>query len=221
MLLYCVIVAKGGSKLKSCYRNMNLEDEKMVRQEKIIDDMIQEEPERKTKKTIALERKEEILKTINQYNEEILTNGVSEISESLVEELEEEYAILDDEYPEKVVEEYKESWFSRVSWWILAYPFLITFLTLPSMVKIIGLEVHYVIRRVVPNMPVLSALWFYLAVILFLYPIIILVITWTINGFIKKSENKRAFKWVFIYHIAYFVITTLWILFDFYLPTIG
>ena len=185
-----------------------------------ISDLEMDEEIEDSEKEKALKRKKEILSILNKYNEDMLDEGASDMAEATILDLEEEYAILEDAYPEKAESEAQESWVSRVSWWIILYPILVTFLTMPALVKIVGLEINEIIKTLIPNMPALSGLWFYLAVILFLYPIVMVVITWTIHGFIRKSENKRFFKWVFLYHILYFIGTTLFLFFDLYLPIV-
>ena len=51
---------------------------------------------RQIRREVGLERKQEVLRLINQYNEEMLVNGSSSITLEELADLEDEYSILED-----------------------------------------------------------------------------------------------------------------------------
>jgi len=187
-----------------------------------VEEVVEKKSKRQIKREAGLARKAEVLRLINQYNEEILVNGTSSITVEELADLEDEFAILEDRYPEKQFEEAKDtSWLAKISWWMFVYPLIILFMNIPALIKVIGLEVLYFISYRLPNMANTAPLWLILAITLYTFPIIFLVITWTIYGFIQKRENKIWFGFVFIFHGVLFLASNLFLLIDFYLPIIN
>lgn len=177
---------------------------------------------RQLRREVGLARKQEVLKLINQYNEEMLVDGSSSITLEELAELEDEYSILEDRYPEKIIEEAKDtSWISKVSWWMFVYPFFVVFLNIPALIKVIGLEVLYFISYKLPNMANTAPVWLLLGLTLYTIPIVLLVITWTIYGLIQNKDNKRMFGYIFILHGVLFLAANLFLLFDFVLPIVN
>ena len=159
----------------------------------------------------ALERKKEILDILNEYNEDLLLGNPTELTEEEVENLREEFEILDDHYltkEEKKQYDVLQANPKRMVGWTLffIYAAFIAFINFPLIFPHIGVLLIKITDKIFGKE-------FKLITYVILIGILSCLVSYIIYRKVKNKEDKKILFYFLIGHLAYFVIGFLLLLY--------
>ncbi|MBQ8293059.1 MAG: hypothetical protein IJX78_04525 [Bacilli bacterium] len=160
----------------------------------------------------AIERKEELLKKLNQYNEDYFS-GNTTYTEEEINLIKEEYDFLDDYVEvdaEFVMEEATEkTFFDKVNIFVWIYALFVFFSGLYFLQQLVGFEV-FKVAYTAGLFENISNILKYIGIVscYVIYPVLLIIISIILKlfAFKKTEEDKKAFKWVFLGQIIYILI---------------
>ena len=159
----------------------------------------------------AVARKEALLEKLNKYNEELLEERELSFTEEEISLIKEEYDFLDclvDIDAEFVKEETGKKLLDKINFFVWIYAMFMFFANMYFIIQRIG---YALLEKTLtaawfdfPNV----AVWFSTTSLFLIYPVLLLLIGLFVNIFAFKKDlvSKKAFKYVFLGHIAYFII---------------
>ncbi|MGI6758724.1 MAG: hypothetical protein ACOX40_02960 [Bacilli bacterium] len=155
----------------------------------------------------ALERKKEILDILNEYNEDLLLGNPTEVTEEEVENLREEFEILDDHYltkEEKKQYDVLQANPKRMVGWTLffIYAAFIAFINFPLIFPHIGVLLIKITDKIFGKEFKLITY----VILIGLIGILSCLVSYIIYRKVKNKEDKKILFYFLIGHLAYFVI---------------
>lgn len=162
----------------------------------------------------ALERKKQILDSLNKYNEDLLLGNPSKLTDEEVENLRDEFEILDDHYltkEEKTQYDVVPANPKKITLWVLflLYMAFSAFISFPYVFVYIGAFMVDLTNKIFKD---IFSLIVYI-ILIGLVGVLNCFITYMIYHKVKNKEDKKILMYFLIAHVAYFVICfTLFIL---------
>jgi hypothetical protein len=160
----------------------------------------------------AIERKKEILKVLNKYNEDILLNNPTDLSEEQVEQLNEEFEILDENY---IGEEEKEQIDAVHAnpLKVLVYVGFFLYFIFEGFI-LFHQSLLYELDFLVQKTNLVTEIWVY-CVLIGIFGVINILVTFLFFTKTKNSYDRKLMFALLIIHALYFIANFLYILFKY------
>ncbi len=160
----------------------------------------------------AVQRKEELLNKLNQYNEDFF-NGNTTYTEEEIKLIKEEYEFLD-EYVDvdgefAVEAPVEKGFFDKVNIFVWIYALFALFSGVYIVQQLVGFELFKIVYTAGLFDNFGNAIKYIFVILCFVvYPLILMLITLILKFLVfkKTAEDKKAFKWVFLGQIAFLLI---------------
>ncbi len=168
----------------------------------------------------AMSRKEEVLKLINEYNEQLLNGEQVLLTEEEIDLLQEEYQLLD----ELIIESKDEDteleeplkFADKISAGLIVYMVLAILASIYPLCRSLGFDMiaTSIFSEIDLSSMTTNAIKLLITAIFLIYPLILTLLSGLIRIFlIKKSENKKIFFWFYMIQILMLLVNSIIVFF--------